>query len=1220
MKKIIYLVLVLLTSVAVHAEDLTGIKIYVNPGHGGHDPANDRNIVTIPFEAGDPNGYWESNSNLVKGLTLCDLLETAGATVVTSRTLNREEDDRALSAIVAEANANNVDAFLSIHSNAGGALTNYSLMLYAGVDPTDTWTYPTPTPYSNEGRALSVFIGNNIISNQLTVWSSSAPSIRGDKTFGRTAMAPSWSDGYGVLRGLTVPGLISEGEFHEYKPEAHRLLNNDYCALEAHQFYRSFCSYFDKPQAATGIIAGYVKSGNENINHPRYAYIANSQDQWLPLNGATVKLFDATGQTELGAYTTDDFYNGVFAFYNLTPGDYKLRLSAPQHETKTVDITVTAAQTAYAKIQLKNIRMAVSDYPDPEQGGGVLPLTNYDFETIGGITDPGWLNSNDIKRILYRKGQWYVLTSEPKILIVNASTSELIKELDLTGAENLSDIAFTADNFLLACNKETIPLESPTTYWKVYTWDDDDSAPRLLFQTQKQANWANGVVGETFTVSGARWNCTLYTTALSTSPSAWRIIGLKYNEDTAEITTKYMLDAENYTTALWGDHPVFTISPNGEGDHLYITGKMVTPLEYQFDWNKPDRDPMIQTGQLQLIQETEYVPDGRIAGGGSFFRHARHTYLVTAVSRSDASHAGLMLFDVTDGLNNAVKVSAQYPSEGLGETPAAYMTATGVVNGYDIELTVLAKGQGMVRYKTVEIPVANIYASGLSVTSDKTFRFTLNEDAERVSISILKEGETVMSHDAGALQKGAHLIPNPFQDTEFDAWSVSATAHSVSRPIKISGSGAQFQFFSLRGIAVDNNPESPFFGRIYASEGNAGAAEGRSTQDGIYVLNALFEDATDQGATAYNGGVSWHVTSAASPFRLKVSPDGDVYITDWSDSPTSGVWKMNPAQPGNAFKPIFGGTVNSTGVASENGTNIHGSISDCWITGTGNHTQLYTFDEDLGAVSGVTGNIYRYDVGTSDSPWTDAPSALIYDDAVNGNIQLNGNSSIAPDGAGGWWISQYRSSGNDGTAVPSLIHAQTNTAGGTVDFNSGRFPGLIGASEQGGMAVTADGSRIAVGMNNNIKIYDIAFDANGVPTLTQTYTIEHGGGATYSLAFDVADNLYAALNKTLSVWAIPKMNNSYTTRVATTPGTGIPAIQSVNVNVYPNPVTSELFIDGQGIKPEAYTLYDLNGRAIRSETINGHKQTVSVTGLNAGVYILQIQTGNGIIVKRIIKK
>jgi hypothetical protein len=1228
MKKIVFFLFVFMTSAAVWAAAPSGVKIYVNPGHGGHDPANDRNILTIPFEAGDPNGYWESNSNLAKGLALRDLLEAAGATVVMSRTLNREEDDRNLSAIVAEANDNNVDAFLSIHSNAGGALTNYSLMLYAGVDPTDTWTYPTPTPYSDEGRALSVYIGNNIISNQLTVWTSSAPAIRGDKTFGRTAMAPSWSDGYGVLRGLTVPGLISEGEFHEYKPEAHRLLNSDYCALEAHQFYRSFCLYFGKPQASTGVIAGYVKSGNENINHPRYTYIANSQDQWLPLNGATVKLFDATGQTELGAYTTDDFYNGVFAFYNLTPGDYKLTLSAPLYETKTTDVTVTAAQTTYARVQLKNVRMAVPDYPDPEQGSGVMALNRYSFEPVDNVVNPDWLNNNTIKRVLYRKGRLYVLTAEPKILVVDASTAEFINELDLTGAENLSDIAFSADNFLLACNKETIAFTDPATSWKVYTWDDDNAAPRLLFQTQKQGNWTNGVVGETFTVSGSRWNCKIYTTSISTTPANYRIIGFKYNEDIADVESRYMMDAENYTTALWGDHPVFTISPNGEGDHLYITGENIQPVEYRFDWSKPDRDPMIRTGQLQLVGETEDLLYARIAGGASFFRHARHTYLATSVAYIDPQQgnngvrAGVFMFDITDGLDNAVRVSDQYPHEGLGETPTTYMTAAGIVDGYDIELAVLAKNQGMARYKTVETPTANVYASGLSVTSDKDFRFTLNEDAEGVAISIQKEGETIMSYDAGALQKGVHVIPNPFQDVEFDAWAVSATARPVSRPVKVSGNDTQLQFFNLRGVAVDNNPASPFFGRIYASEGNAGAAAGRSTQDGIYVLNALFEDVTGQGATAYSGGVSWHVTSYASPFRIKVAPGGDVYITDWSDSPTSGVWKMNPANPGEAFKPVFGGTVNSAGLASENGTSIHGSISDCWVTGTGNNTQLYTIDEDLGSTSDVSGNIYRYDIGTSETPWIAAPSALIYDDAANGNVQLNGNSCIAPDGVGGWWISQYRSSGNDKETVPSLIHVNTETEGGTIDFNSGNSgnSGLIGASEQAGMAVTVDGSRIAMGMNNNIKIYDITFDAAGIPSLKQTYLIEHNGGATYSLAFDAADNLYAALNKTLSVWTIPKANNSYTTRVAAPSGTGIPSVKSPGVSVYPNPVISGLVIDGQGVNLKAYTLYDFNGRAIRSEKINGDRYSVSVNGLKTGVYILQIQTTDGVIVKRIIKQ
>jgi len=61
MKKIILLFLIV---TALSAQDFSGIKIYINPGHGGNDPANDRYIPQT--------GYWESEGNLTKGLYLRD--------------------------------------------------------------------------------------------------------------------------------------------------------------------------------------------------------------------------------------------------------------------------------------------------------------------------------------------------------------------------------------------------------------------------------------------------------------------------------------------------------------------------------------------------------------------------------------------------------------------------------------------------------------------------------------------------------------------------------------------------------------------------------------------------------------------------------------------------------------------------------------------------------------------------------------------------------------------------------------------------------------------------------------------------------------------------------------------------------------------------------------------------------------------------------------------
>jgi len=178
MKKIISFFIVLMLIFSAKAVDFMGIKIYINPGHGGYNGANDRNVQTIPFALGDTLGFWESASNLTKGLALRDLLQAANATVYMSRTQNREEDDRALSEIAEEANANNVDAFLSIHSNALGTNTgtNYLLLLYHGYDDQPTVAASLPMAQTAWPR---------LISNQLTVWThyTTSTNIRGDFSF-----------------------------------------------------------------------------------------------------------------------------------------------------------------------------------------------------------------------------------------------------------------------------------------------------------------------------------------------------------------------------------------------------------------------------------------------------------------------------------------------------------------------------------------------------------------------------------------------------------------------------------------------------------------------------------------------------------------------------------------------------------------------------------------------------------------------------------------------------------------------------------------------------------------------------------------------------------------------------------------------------------------------------------------------------------------------------
>lgn len=351
LNRILYtLALFLCSFFSLQAQNLSGITICVNPGHGGYD-SDDRNMVIFPFTGGDKNGFWESKSNLDKGFHLRNLLQGAGANVIMTRTTNEHSEaggncDTPLSAIVEMANANNSDYMLSIHSNAGG--NNMILMLYSGIDAGDTYNYSHPAPFRPESKIVSEKIAQQLYSNQTTQWTS-APSIRGDKTFARLVMG--WSTGYGVLRNLIVPGVISEGGMHDYIPETYRLMNADYKKLEAWHFFKAFCLQYNGGSQNIGKIVGWVKDKDRSFlsafpGSPGYFAIQGTSDNYKPLNGAKVTLFQ--NNTEIKNYTVDQLYNGIYAFDSLAPGNYKLRFEKEAYTTAEMDVEVKAFEVTYA--------------------------------------------------------------------------------------------------------------------------------------------------------------------------------------------------------------------------------------------------------------------------------------------------------------------------------------------------------------------------------------------------------------------------------------------------------------------------------------------------------------------------------------------------------------------------------------------------------------------------------------------------------------------------------------------------------------------------------------------------------------------------------------------------------------------------------------------------------------------------------------------------------
>lgn len=343
MKKIKLFAIAALTSLCASAVEPSDLIIYLNPGHGGYD-SDDRVQVIYPFSDGDTATFAESKSNLGKAFRLRELLWEKGYNVVMSRVSNTTADDLGLSTIVKLSNNAGTDLFLSIHSNATGvaARRNYPLMLFRGYDN---------QPEIEGSLEWATYANTHLLTNQATVWTSTNLNVRGDWSF----QAAWGTQGYGVLRGQTMPSLLSEGSFHDYIPEAYRLLNDDFWWLEAWNFRKAMNQFFNISGVEYGAIVGRIND-ERVLRGSEATYIMYDDDKLTPLHGVKVELYDETGTTKLDEHLTDNLYNGIYAFRKLTPGNYKLKFTKDTHYSVEKDVTVTADEVSYANVKMKKVR------------------------------------------------------------------------------------------------------------------------------------------------------------------------------------------------------------------------------------------------------------------------------------------------------------------------------------------------------------------------------------------------------------------------------------------------------------------------------------------------------------------------------------------------------------------------------------------------------------------------------------------------------------------------------------------------------------------------------------------------------------------------------------------------------------------------------------------------------------------------------------------------
>ncbi|MBR1881689.1 MAG: hypothetical protein IJ808_01525 [Muribaculaceae bacterium] len=1194
MKKILLLVAAAIMAVgAVQAKTADELRIYLNPGHGSYGP-NDRPMNTINHpnttSLTDTLGFFEGRGTLPRAFGIGTYLQHLGVkkeNITYSRLTNGpwpytsenyDPDDiynRNLTDICEEVEAGNYDIFISDHSNAAtdGTTTNYPLFLVRGYDKDKTGDAgyngaAVPGSYEMADAVWDTHYMSEL--DPQSYYSLTSKNLRGDISFygsystGTRSNGKQYSGYLGVLKH-GVPGFLLEGFFHTYQPARHRALNMDYDRQEGRREARGVGNYFGLTPYTKGDIMGTVKDLHEKIAHELFKYAPKTNDQWLPLNGATVRLLK--DGNVVATYTVDNEYNGIFVFEDLEPGDYTLDASLdgykPLFDEYKAPITVKANETVYSTIFLESEsyvpeEVHYENYPEPNQPNYLKLADEYtfsgentvNFEVKGKVTDA--VQYGDSTIILSNEG----LT--PHLYLINSKTQTLVKELNVEGLYTeestgfyspLYSIALTADKKLVGSSYTRNQYDAGyvdagytrgTT--RFYIWDEIDGAPRQWVTTQNSGNYFRADLGQSIAVNGASNDCSVLVTAVNrgASPYNIRLVHLTVTDNELVSVFHDNLFSAGFTAVKYGDdtqggHLHVAVSPNGD-DKAVLGGS--NGLVTEFDL--PEKQAGVPATVKQLSTDFQLV-----GYGFNFFKYAKHALMVAPYGEA-GSVKGIKLLDITDGLDNAKLIKTNNTDLTIvNEAPAlkapaataaaAYQAATAVVKSEDIDAYLVSDAY-LTRYSTADAnqpTVKGIMAYDLRDTEgEKEYTFNFNANSDAVSAKIIftdaETGEVLGEVEVPNVKEGANTITLsydqiPGEDEQEMNWAVNLVGKTIPTIARLNDYDTGEYTYSGRLFnTIDKSPESNYFGRIYT----ANRISQPNANNGVYAYNP---DWTRINSERYHGGVGDDAgVVLASPYRMGIDSEGTVYVPDWSD-PYSGVYVVDPANLEGDFTQFFLGTRDGDGLFTNDGVKVGGSAPSVAISGEGANTVMYVYNEDVPGPSGRGNGVGIYNIGQEDGTilhtWGQAPSN--YFDI--GAYQANTNGSIVPDGNGGVWVAQTRGAGNNTTGVPSLLHVN---AAGTIDFNSGREPysDYISGSWGSGFAVNNTNDMLVINDGDaTLQFFTLTWE-EGVPALAPLYSYKadcRDGSNVHQINFDYAGNLVCSGSK-LGIYSIPTEDNQTT--------------------------------------------------------------------------------------------
>lgn len=388
-----------------------------------------------------------------------------------------------------------------------------------------------------------------------------------------------------------------------------------------------------------------------------------------------------------------------------------------------------------------------------------------------------------------------------------------------------------------------------------------------------------------------------------------------------------------------------------------------------------------------------------------------------------------------------------------------------------------------------------VYAYDLDIVDNGdsyTFSFKPNTDAVSGNLLLYSEDGTtvvqtyaistpILAHTATSVTLDKTDLPNQADIP----WAIQLSGNDIPAFAE-TFADADYRF-AKGHAAVDNSPESEYFGRIYV-------ADRRSTKSksGFYVYNIDF--------TPLNTEANKLGMDKAGYSRPAVGADGTVYLTGYTDD-ESGIFVVDPADLTKCTQ-FYDGARAGSGLFTNGGAELGSSTSGVGVYGEGKNAVLYSMMEDGTGANANSGKqpIVKYQIGQEDGTvlkqWSTAPTWHINYPATGKDSYNFGNNAFAATEKG-VWISQNKSNDADRPEIAFI-----DKEGGV------QFMQNLNKSQGAGLAVNADNTVLYLQKAGEILEYNITWTGNKPAlTLAKTYPVSLQYITTLSL--DYAGNLIA---------------------------------------------------------------------------------------------------------------